>query len=189
MSKRKNECFFFIEELPTPTIVYDVQSGQLMCWNKPAQKLLGYTSNEKPKVSQWRSLENKTGKQQKTSRAVDLGVIPHITKKGEELLVRVIEKNILYEGKNCRVNWITDLTEHVRTELAYGNFYQAVTSASIVSMADKHGIITYVNDNFVKISGYSKKKLVGENHRIINSGHHPKSFWIDMWKTIAAGKT
>src|SRR6478736_6205706 len=133
MSKKKNECFFFIEELPTPTVVYAASSGQLVCWNKPAQKLLGYTSNEKPNVNQWRSLEKKATKQEKTSRAVDLGVITLITKKGDELLVRVVEKNILYEGEKCRVNWITDLTEHINTELAYSNFYQAVTSASIVS--------------------------------------------------------
>lgn len=68
-------------------------------------------------------------------------------------------------------------------------FQKAVLNASIVSMTDKHGTITFVNDNFVAISGYSRQELIGQNHRIINSGHHTKQFWVEMWKTISIGKT
>jgi PAS domain S-box-containing protein len=69
------------------------------------------------------------------------------------------------------------------------DFQQAIQSSSIVSMADRRGDITYVNENFVAISGYTREELLGNNHRIINSGHHPRSFWVEMWKTIAKGKT
>src|SRR5688572_4008405 len=68
-------------------------------------------------------------------------------------------------------------------------FQKAITRASIVSMADKTGVITYVNDNFVGISGYSREELIGQNHHIINSGYHGKVFWADMWKTISRGNT
>jgi len=68
-------------------------------------------------------------------------------------------------------------------------FQKAITRASIVSMADKRGSITYVNDNFVSISGYSREELIGKNHHIINSGYHGKSFWADMWGTISRGST
>ena len=67
------------------------------------------------------------------------------------------------------------------------NFQKAVQLSSIVSIADRKGNITYVNDNFERISGYSEFELIGQNHRIINSGFHEKSFWINMWKTIAKG--
>jgi PAS domain S-box-containing protein len=64
----------------------------------------------------------------------------------------------------------------------------ALNKAAIVAETDLKGVITYVNDKFVDISGFSAKELLGKTHRIVNSGHHPKQFWADMWKTISAGK-
>jgi PAS domain S-box-containing protein len=77
----------------------------------------------------------------------------------------------------------------IRLNQSLLDFENAIQGSSIVSRADKAGTITYVNQNFVDISGYSVEELVGQNHRIINSSYHPKSFWVDMWKTIAAGQT
>ena len=58
---------------------------------------------------------------------------------------------------------------------------------AIVSEADRHGVITACNDSFERVSGYGREEVLGKNHRILNSGHHPKSFWEDMWRTISQG--
>ena len=58
---------------------------------------------------------------------------------------------------------------------------------AIISSVDRTGTITDVNDAFCDVSGYTREELIGQNHRIVNSGTHSQAFWVDMWKTIATG--
>jgi len=60
---------------------------------------------------------------------------------------------------------------------------------AIVSITDVTGRITFANDRFCEISGYSRRELLGQNHRILKSGVHPPEVYEDMWHTIANGRT
>ncbi|MBA1246544.1 putative bifunctional diguanylate cyclase/phosphodiesterase [Pseudomonas luteola] len=64
----------------------------------------------------------------------------------------------------------------------------AVDAAAIFSETDPDGTITYVNDQFCAVSGYSKEELLGSNHRILNSGQHPQEFYDSIWATITRGE-
>ncbi len=87
-----------------------------------------------------------------------------------------------------------EITERQRIEnsladarMSLGSQKVALDGFAIVAETDPSGTITYVNDMFCEVSGYAREEMIGQNHRMLNSGHHPKSFFIEMWRTIAAG--
>ena len=69
------------------------------------------------------------------------------------------------------------------------NFKEALDKSANVLITDISGTIVYVNDDFCKVSKFSREELLGENPRIVNSYYHNKEFFKNMWETILEGKT
>ncbi|MDZ4678587.1 MAG: ATP-binding protein [Oligoflexia bacterium] len=66
---------------------------------------------------------------------------------------------------------------------------RALDQSAIVAITDNAGVIIHVNDRFCEISKFSREELIGKTHQVINSGTHPKEFFVNLWKTISSGQT
>ena len=64
----------------------------------------------------------------------------------------------------------------------------ALDASAIVAITDVGGKIIRVNENFCRISGFSEAELIGNDHRLVNSGQHAKTFFAEIWRTIGSGK-
>ena len=111
---------------------------------------------------------------------------------GDDFLVKPIDTQYLVSvvtARAKRARLVNRLNTNLKSTLRE-NEYQLITMDKhvIVSVADITGRITSVNDKFCEISGYSHEELVGQNHRILKSAYHTRSFYEDLWKTISAGK-
>lgn len=86
------------------------------------------------------------------------------------------------------ISLMRELSKRHTNEREITQYKYALEESSIVAITDQKGIITHVNENFCKISKYSRDELLGKDHRIINSGYHPKEFIRNLWVTIANGR-
>jgi len=85
------------------------------------------------------------------------------------------------------------LTENMniikKQHIDLSNFKEALDKSANVIITDITGTIVYVNDDFCKVSKFSREELLGQNPRIVNSYYHDKEFFKNMWDTILEGKT
>jgi two-component system sensor histidine kinase/response regulator len=103
-----------------------------------------------------------------------------------ELELRVAERTAQLEETNARL--LEDIQARQALTRSLIDLKKAIDEHSIVAITDTRGKITYANENFSKISGYSREELIGQDHRIINSGYHSRDFMKDLWQTIKSGQ-
>jgi PAS domain S-box-containing protein len=110
---------------------------------------------------------------------VDTTIVPFLNKKGKPVQYIAIRSDIS-DRKRAEGNLKETIKENIDIKFA-------LDQSSIVAFTDAKGIITSVNDKFCEISKYSREEIIGKDHNILNSGHHSKDFFKNLWKTIGTG--
>jgi PAS domain S-box-containing protein len=102
-------------------------------------------------------------------------------RKAVELKLQAMNKQ-LQEDLQARIA----VEKSLRETTTYLDVYRRIVDHhAIVAETDVKGTIVAVNDQFCRISGYTREELIGKNHRLLNSGTHPKSMWTEMYRTVA----
>lgn len=111
---------------------------------------------------------------------------------GDDYLMKPVEAEHLVSSvvaKAKRSRWTNRLNNELEHALRENQFQlTTMDQHDIVSTADIAGRIISVNNKFCEISGYSRKELIGQNHRLLKSEVHPQSFYDELWNTISNGK-
>ncbi len=200
--KALNNIFDTIDE-----VLYsvDVRAGRVKHISKACEKLYGYKAEDfYEDVDLWQKVilpedaaiveqhiaavakGNKDIKQYRIKtkdgrvRWVENKVIPTLNAEGELILV---------DGITLDITAQKDAEEQLQESIKDTQDYRAaLIESSIVSITDRYGRIKYVNDNFCKISKYAAHELIGQDHRLLNSGYHDKAHIQNFWATITSGK-
>lgn len=185
-------------------IISKTFEGKILSWNKGAEKIFGYTAEESigkniemlipdellpqekefiEKIRRGEGINNQeTVRRRKDGSEVEvsLTISPIKGPKGDIIGISKAARDITAQKKSEAAN------KSLLKELADIKF--ALDESSIVAITDQTGKINYVNDTFCQISGYSREELIGQDHRIINSGYHSPDFIRNLWTSIANGK-
>ena len=192
-------------------IISKTLDGTITGWNRGAEKVFGYSAAEMigqsmlrllpaervdeeasilARIGRGESVDHfETVRVRKDGTAIDVSVTisPIRDRQGQIVGAAKIARDI---SQRKRVE--NALRESLATseialrDLADQKF--ALDQHSIVAITDVQGTILYVNDKFCAISKYSRSELLGQNHRILNSGRHPRQFFLQMYHCIARGE-
>ncbi|MGL5804291.1 MAG: PAS domain S-box protein, partial [Xenococcaceae cyanobacterium] len=198
--ERRAELTDFIENAIVP--MHWVTSDGTISWANQAElDMLGYTKEEYigRSIVEFhvdRPIIDKLLRRLSNNEAVQNYQARLRSKDGSIKNVSIDSNTNWQDGKFIHTRCFTrDITENCQTErqlqetlrsLEFQKY--ALDRSAIVAITDRQGIITYVNDRFCQISKYEKEELIGQTHRIINSGYHSPEFFQELWRTIVSGK-
>ncbi len=174
-------------------------------WNPAARRMFGYEASEivgHPMATimpdERKGEETELWARLRRGQSVEPFETIRLHKDGRRIDVAVTISGIWDDSGSTRGASVIarDITERKKAEKALRDANQrerevmlALNQHTIVAMTDTQGTITFANDKFCDVSKYSLDELLGQNHRMVNSGYHPPEFWQQLWTTIGRGQT
>ena len=193
-----------IVESSSDAVVGKDLQGRVTSWNAGAEKIFGYAAGEMVGHSIARLIppdrqvdEERILRRIRRGEAAEPFETQRLRKDGTLIDVSVTVSPIKNaQGEVVGASKVArDVTARNRAEEQLRASFKeivdlkaALDEHAIVAITDPQGKITYVNDKFCAISKYAREELLGQDHRLINSGFHPKEFIRDLWTTIAHGR-
>lgn len=187
---------------PAAFLIVHASSGKILDLNKTAEQLL--------EISRLAALKDIAHARIFFARGKDYDALCEQLSKEQNVLQHVSEikthRGILRTvnlcatavtvGKSeCFIFNFTDCATDASSDRLLQNYYgkilnleKALDASNLVSVTDAQGVIIYANAKFCDVSKYSRNELLGQNHRIVNSGYHSKEFIRSLWKTITSGE-
>lgn len=196
---QENEEKFKVMFENAPDAYYLIDfKGNFLGGNKKAEELTGY-KREKLIGKSFLKLKLLFGPQQiakaaklfaKNIAGESTGPDEFILKRrdGKKIDVEITSSPIKFKSKKLILGIARDITERNKFIYEIRRLSTALEqSPDSIVITDIKGNIVYVNPQFIKITGYSQKELIGQNPRILKSGHTTKKEYENLWKTILAG--
>ncbi|ADR35375.1 diguanylate cyclase with PAS/PAC sensor (plasmid) [Sulfuricurvum kujiense DSM 16994] len=187
IDKNLNEIYIFHPE--TLTFCYA---------NGSALHNIGYTIEElsrmtPPDIKPEYSIE----KFRKLIQPLRDGIIPllsietkHRRKDGTEYDVEARIQKMLYLGKEHFVVNIIDITDRIRDQQEMLKLHRIIEqSDDLIMITDSNGVIEYINNAYVNLTGWKKEKFIKAKPSFFKSGMHSDMFYKEIWKIILSGKT
>ena len=200
----------FIEELATQSLLAAIVEssddaiitltldGIITSWNNSAENIFGYSAEEvigqsitilipPDREDEEPHILARIGRGEKVNHFETV----RVKKNGDYIYIsatisplRDIAGKIIGASKIARdITNIREIVSNSRSEI----YLSAIGELALVSITDRFGNITMVNRKFCEVSGYREEELIGQNHRIFNSGIHPEAFWAEMWVMVKKG--
>jgi PAS domain S-box-containing protein len=187
-------------------VAMDAQ-GRIIDWNQQAKSMLGWSAEEIHRKCFPETIISDSCREAYNREIGRLLVPDHegtlnqrfesvaVHRDGKEIPVEITVTAMRRAQSRNLAAFVRDVSQQKHAEESLQSFLKeledlnfALDQHTIVARTDERGIITLANDNFCSISKYDRTELIGQDHRIINSGYHSKEFIGDLWATIKAGR-